>query len=349
MSAIKYILEIADQVKICDEHSFEICGEKVMAANFDPYTSWKGKMIDFGNNVQPKFARYEKLKEKLNIYIYQYFYSTGSAQPDVDLIKKYGTFTSYPNEQDDFMRRLSEYNHTVDRYDLSWEIKKLGVEGILASKNDAHREVGFDELTSQYDTHNLREGNLVNILNRKEDFYLQPYFYYVFGNDRTDDGGELVRFYFNFDPEHIHLLINALTSNFNDYEVPFSFKCLNHPEYYKCRADGAVLYLDKRYHQIGWKLLRRIYNELQQHFMDLVPIFTHHIEKGLGFAENPGKHQSFGMSRCEAVAELLLWLYDNDQNINESIIQNQLLQNGIDVQRIFLNMDSGIQYPFITY
>lgn len=346
-TAIDSIKEICKKVKILNEWSFEICGEKVLVANFEPYQKWNSDVRSFGSNIAHQHRPYESVLEKVQAYIYQYFYSTGTVDPDMSLLKKYGNFVPRPNEQKQFMAHLSSYNNSINRYDLSWDVRDVFSDRILVVKNGQSKEVLHGDYISARGASQVTIGEQVSVFNKKEDLHLQQYFYYVFGNDQPNGNEELIRFYFNFKSSEIHLLIDKLSTSFNKYELPFAFKCLNHPDYYKCRSDAAVLYLEKKYHHLGWRLIKRFYDDLADYFLEETPLFTYKVMPGLGFAENPGKQMSFGMTKVSAISRVVLEEYITNKKCNNQEIEDILSLTGTDIRKTYLNPDSGIDYPFV--
>ena len=98
-----------------------------------------------------------------------------------------------------------------------------------------------------------------------------------------------------------------LTQQLNAISIGFRFKVLYNPGDYK-RYDSGVLYFDKRDYQAVGEVLQLVYQ--QSDFKSEVPLFTMQLLPGLGLAEEPdqkfGVHESFGMNRCQIVANGLL-------------------------------------------
>ena len=346
-SVIPTIKKICKLTKITNDWSFDICGERKLVANYQEYKEWKEGIQSFGSNIRSQGIPEQAILEKLQQYIYKYFYSTGSTHPDLSLLKKYGDFALLPEEQNRFMNHLSLHNTSIIRYDLYWEVDQVTHDSIVVKKNGMLKKVKPNGYVPVQPSIPLARGHLVNVLNKKEDRELQTYFYYVYGNDQPTESEELIRFYFNFEPSEIHRLIRQLTSLFNKYELPFSFKCLNHPDYYHCRADGAVLYIEKRHRHLAWMLIKKSYEALESYFLSETPLFTYKIFPGLGFAENPGQHQSFGMTKSYIVSLIIINEYKLQRKCTTKEITDILTAYGTDAKKPYLNVDSGVAYQFI--
>jgi hypothetical protein len=87
--------------------------------------------------------------------------------------------------------------------------------------------------------------------------------------------------------------------------IPFIFKCLTHPDLY-FRRDAAVLYIEDSMMPIIKMLLPEICEEMKDYLQEDVPLFACQYAKGVGIAESPNEHESFGMNRVAIIAEVLL-------------------------------------------
>lgn len=344
---VRTIKDICKVTKVVNDWSFDICGEKILVANYKKHVDWPGNIQSFGSNLKSDTVPEQAISIKLQEYIYKYFYSTGSLMPDLSLLKRYGNFKSFPEEQDQYMKNLSSYNTSINRYDPYWKVVGIYQDHIAVSKNEHIKEVKHDGYRQAHQNIPLQRGQYVNIFNKKEDWSLQPYFYYAYGNDQPSETEELIRFYFNFKASEMHLLIRQLTLLFNKYELPFTFKCLNHPDYYHCRVDAAVIYLEKRHYHLAWRLIKKSYDLLELHFNTNTPMFTYRIRPGLGFAENPGKGQSFGMKKSYAISQIIMKAYKQQRRCTEKEIIDVLMTNGTSHDQPYLNIDSGVDYSFI--
>jgi hypothetical protein len=162
-----------------------------------------------------------------------------------------------------------------------------------------------------------------------------------------------VRIYCNLTPEGAVAVMSSLTQRLNEIAIPFSFKVLYNPKDYQ-RYDSGVLYFDKWDYQAIAPVLKTIYLEHKLHFKAEVPLFTMQLAPGLGLAEEAdqkfAEQESFGMNRCQIVANGLLEAWYQGDNSPESrmkAILGQFSRLGIDLQRPYLNANSKDIYTMM--
>lgn len=202
-------------------------------------------------------------------------------------------------------------------------------------------------------------GNSVAILMPKN--LVQNGFYMAVGNagfSRLEDAKSepaTVRVYINVTPEGAVALMWSLTQELNELAIPFSFKVLYNPKEYQ-RYDSGVLYFDKRDYEVIKQVLKTIYQEHQLHFKSEIPLFTKQLALGLGLAEEPDQKfavkESFGMNRCQIVANgLLTALYQEDNSTEGRMkaIREQFSSLGIELYRSYLNANSEDIYTILDF
>jgi hypothetical protein len=134
----------------------------------------------------------------------------------------------------------------------------------------------------------------------------QPGFYYCFGEAfrEVNDLSPLVRFYWNVQAAGAGGLVQTLTTLLNRYQIPFEFKIAVRSDDY-VRRDNAVLYLSQDLFPAVSTVIMAIWPALAGFLDEPVPLFARRIAPGLGFAEDPGRGDSFGMARSRLVAGAL--------------------------------------------
>ena len=175
---------------------------------------------------------------------------------------------------------------------------------------------------------------------------VQNGFYMAVSNVASESHENLVRVYFNLSPEGAVVVMGSLTRRLNAISIFFHFKVLYNPDDYK-RYDSGVLYFEKGNYEAVRQVLEAVYAENQSHFQPEVPLFTMQLAPGLGLAEEPdqkfGVQESFGMNRCQIVANGLLFAWqqadDSPQGRMQAIL-GQFSRLGIDLQRPYLNANS---------
>ena len=249
-----------------------------------------------------------------------------------------------------FSQRLHESNNGEGYFDPGWQVLRQEEDGSLAVTKDGltlHIERDRHLQPAEQST---TPGNSVAI--RMPRNLVQKGFYVAVGNagpqtsSKTNTDRELVRVYFNFSSEGSVAVMDSLTENLNDQNIPFTFKVLYNPPEYR-RYDSGVLYFDKSNYEAVRPRLQTIYTEQEEYFQAEVPLFTKFLAPGLGLAEEPdskfSSQESFGLNRCQIVANALLQAQQKGDASSEArlraIIQ-QFSVLGLDLNRAYLNANS---------
>ncbi|NEO97893.1 MAG: hypothetical protein F6K58_04130 [Symploca sp. SIO2E9] len=250
----------------------------------------------------------------------------------------------------EFYSRLHKSNRGKGYFDPGWSIVKEEADGSLAVTKRGLR------LHIQRDKH-LQESEQAAVVGdsvaiRKPKNLIQSGFYMAvsnFGlqsNKNSKSNFVTVRVYFNFIPEGAIAVMAGLTEKLNQMTIPFSFKVLYNPADYE-RCDSGVLYFEQDNYESVRQVLSDVYLENQSYFKSEIPLFTMELASGLGLAEEPdqkfGSQESFGMNRCQIIANGLLAAWqqgDNSPDGRMTAILKQFSLLGIDLQRPYLNPNS---------
>ena len=253
-----------------------------------------------------------------------------------------------------FYNRLHESNSGTGYFDPGWYVLREESDGSLAATKGSLR------LHIERDKH-LQPAQQAAVVGdsvaiRMPKNLVQNGFYMAVGNvgsnrlDPSKGQPVTVRIYFNLTPEGAVAVLGSLTRWLNEKAIPFSFKVLYNPGGYG-RYDSGVLYFDKSDYEVVREVLQAVYGENESHFQPEVPLFTMQLASGLGLAEEPDQkfaHQeSFGMNRCQIVANGLLEAWYNGDDFPEGRIKailQQFFLLGIDLQRVHLNANSEVIY-----
>lgn len=257
----------------------------------------------------------------------------------------------------EFYEQLHISNHGTGYFDPGWQVLRQEPDGsmkvtkgglTLYIERDSHLEPKMqsakigDIIAIWMPKNRLQNGFYVAVSNIGQD--LQP-------NLDSDLGAG--RIFFNITPLGAVALMDSLTRQLNTATVPFSFYVLHNPSAYR-RYDSGVLYFELKDYPVLRKVLQAVYTEHQSHFYQEVPLFTKFLAPGLGLAEEPSQkfasQESFGMNRCQIVANALLEAWQKGNNSTEkrmTTIQYHFARLGIDLQRPYLNPSSDdIYYTF---
>ncbi len=255
-----------------------------------------------------------------------------------------------------FYERLHASNHGTGYFDPGWEVLRQEPDGSMAVNKggltlyiepDSHLEA-----TAEYP----RLGDLVPVLMPKN--RLQNGLYIAVGNvtqedpDNPDADLGTGRIYFNLTSSGAIALMDSLTLKLNAGKIPFSFQVLYNPNAYG-RYDSGVLYFERQDYPVVRDILQKVYLENQSHFQEEIPLFTKFLAPGLSLAEEPvekfAAQESFGINRCQIVANALLEAWEKGHNSAEermAAIKEHFAQHFIDFERPYLNPSSeDIYHP----
>lgn len=152
----------------------------------------------------------------------------------------------------------------------------------------------------------------------------------------------MVRIYWNCPATAITTLVTRLTNVLEQAGVPYTFKCPLVTSLFG-RIDGVVCYLAPSAYEILKPQLRAIHKALSPLLNDEVPPFTLRLGRGVAVAEDPANGQSFGQSRCDAVAASLIQASlsgVNDTTGLENAIGTGLPLYGISSERPYQSSSS---------
>ena len=249
-----------------------------------------------------------------------------------------------------FYERLHSSNQGRGYFDPGWSVVRQESDGTFAATKNGLTLHIKPEKHLQLAEQSATVGDLVAI--RMPRNFVQSGFYMAVGNagsrsyDHPNRQPEIVRIYFNFSPEGAVEVMGSLTRELNDISIPFTFKTLYNPGEYK-RYDSAVLYFEKSNYQAVRQVLETVYVLSKAHFNPDVPLFTKFLAPGLGLAEEPDRkfaeQESFGMNRCQIVANGMLEAWhslDNSPEERITSILKQFSRVGVELQRSYLNANS---------
>jgi hypothetical protein len=337
---------IAHRAAVLDEHTYRVLGQQFSIPYQQAYTRWHQPFHHFGQNTGDENHLRSSLQQQLAQTLYSTFYCAGTAE--LTAATALHPTMPDPAEHARTIQLLSEANTTPNGFDPFWKVYAIDNQGnAFVSKNSFQRQLMPNQWVFDNPAETrLQVGTLVKLLLPKEDTTVQPVFYHVRGTELVPQQVELVRVYFHTTFEGSLALVRDLTTTFNEYRLPFLFKCLNHPDLYT-RADSAVLYVSKFDFRLAYSLLRPIVARLAPHLQTTVPLFTRALWPGVSFAEDPAHGLSFGIHRCGLVAEGLLEAHRKKATTGAkqfAEVQRTFAKNGIDIARIYLNPNSHFSY-----
>lgn len=344
-TTIKHIENIVSHVKIINVTDYSIGDNKYLINQRLPYSSWNLPMDQFGQNKGNIDQNRNNLVQHLAMSLYTNFYVEGTT----DQTPKPSSEAIPPiEERMTYMDLLSSKNHTIDGWDMNWRVYHISGNGqIFVEKNKQVKMLrpGSFQLANNPGGQ-VQMNSYVHIQITKENRTAQPVFYHVNAQVTPEPNAELVRYYFHTDHHGAPEIVHQITSRFNKYKIPFHFKCLNHADLFK-RTDSAVLYIAKRHTVIVSKLIEQMWPHIKDRLLNKTPLFTKVLAPGLGFAEDPGQNQSFGLHRCQTIAEGLVTAHFNGtKNHHDTVksVTDCIAEKGLRMEAFYLSPNTKFPY-----
>lgn len=231
----------------------------------------------------------------------------------------------------EFLEQLSNSNHSENRAEQGWEINNNYGNGYVEIVKNGQSKI--------VQASAVKENG--SVLFPKEDMHRQPTFYYVFSNQDIEISQKFTRIYWNITAQGAPVLVDIITRILNSYRIPFLFKCLNHPLLY-FRRDAGVLYIEDSSAHIVSMLLPQLCENMESYLEEDVPLFSFKYQKGVGIAESPNHHESFGMNRMALTANALIKSSSAETANMINTVADKFIENGINPTTPFLNKGSRI-------
>lgn len=342
----KDILNIVERTRIINDGSYVISDREIHVQYQHAYFEWHEPIDAFGKNDGLDRQLKTNMLNHLTQSLYSTFYISGNSKSSVvNPVRK------LPSSEDilTYNNKLSQANKSVEWLDPYWQVYHVGTEGNIFVKKD-HRTRQLVPNSYQLDAQSQGTVNInsfVHVKVSRESRSEQPGFYHAFSNQLFPQQVNLTRVYFNIKSSGSEALITQISTLFNRYNIPFQFKCANHPDLYE-RVDAAVLYLAQPNVRMAFFLLNRICKPLKKYFRKKVPLFTLKLKEGLSFAEDPGLGQSFGMNRCHLLANAILSAHDAQikENRRGNHVCDYLKKHGLKVKRFYRRPHSHYIYDY---
>ena len=244
---------------------------------------------------------------------------------------------------------LQAANAARARWQKGWQIRTVHSSGwITADRDSLERTFAPGEyVTKEGPGMPLRTGGSAEVYFAAESLQMQPGFYFAFGETvgNEADDATLLRFYWHLEPGGAAPLLHSVSTLLNRFQVPYRFKCLTNSAAY-VRADCAVVFIPRRWYQMTARLLRETHRSIAGHLLSDVPLFAKSLADGLGFAEDPGGGQSFGMHRCAALARAICGAATDQGPLTVAEVEKRLSAQGVSPSLPHLNSGSVDIYDF---
>jgi hypothetical protein len=307
----------------------------------------------------PPEIQQKYLSLQLRSFLYGIYYN-GSMRSYLAKDADTDTLTLHQNLENNTMlgvdlklyMQIHESNQGEGYFDSGWTVLRREEDNTLAvNKGELTLHI-TPEKHLQPSRQETKAGDTVAI--RMPRNLVQNGFYMAVGNNgvqgRNAGDANTVRIYFNLTPQGAVAVMKQLTKQLNAASVPFSFKVLYNPADYG-RYDSGVLYFNKNDYETIQPILQSIYTQNKDDFLPAIPLFTKQLAPGLSLAEEPDRkfaeRESFGMNRCQIVANGLLNALENSPEARKIAILEQFALLDLDVQRPYLNANSEDIYTLL--
>jgi hypothetical protein len=172
--------------------------------------------------------------------------------------------------------------------------------------------------------------------------------YVVLGRTlRAPQSGRQVRFYWNLAAAGGPAFLSALCA-LDRARIPFQMKVPVDPRGY-ARSDAGVLYLDDESVAVAGETIAAAHAALRFALRDEVPLFARRLAPGLAFAESPPTGDSFGLHRCDLIAEGLVRAFERGADgldARIAVVRERLIEYGFDLAAFERNPASRYPYRF---
>ncbi|HEU4348493.1 MAG TPA: lanthionine synthetase LanC family protein [Actinoplanes sp.] len=307
--------------------------------------SWFGRThrLSGPGNGNADLAR-EQLVAGLQQRLYTDFYCQGTATPGAASAPGR---VRVPVRALPLLEALSAANTGTGHREAGWSVRTLhgptallardGLE-VLADLGDCVPPTGAA----------IREGDAVSLRLPKESWSSSPGFYLA----RSDAGfsparpSRLVRLYWNVTPTGAVRLVREVTDSLNRAHVPFVLKVWT-SLLQASRCDAGVLYADAGDRPAVSAAVGAAYRRLQDQLRPATPAFTKVLAAGLGFAEDAGQGESFGMHRCRLLAEAMVRAHEagiRSLDGRLAVVADHFAERGVEIDRPYLGEGSPDVY-----
>ncbi|HEV2897406.1 MAG TPA: lanthionine synthetase LanC family protein [Pseudaminobacter sp.] len=233
-------------------------------------------------------------------HLYTHFYMVGGPISHVLNVEQTGGTT-------DFAARLSLANLGEGFWDSGWTVEDRGERTLWVRKNGLRLSIP-DKLCLSHTGRAPPIGDMVSVRHPAGSHHRSPGFYTAFANRPLDlrSPGGILRLYLNIDTAGAEAVVRIVTDRLNDVQRPFILKVLSNPAAYG-RCDNAVLYCHRSdFCDVRDTDLPAILPGVFPYLRARIPALTAPLAEGVGVAEDPKRHDSFGSDRCAALAKAIV-------------------------------------------
>ncbi|HEX8219027.1 MAG TPA: T3SS effector HopA1 family protein, partial [Chloroflexia bacterium] len=285
------------------------------------------------------------LTYNLQMRLYNDFYIKGTAQPASNHVSQQALAGITP-----FVQELIAANRGTGYRQDGWLVEREEEGEVVVSRNGSTLRVPTALCSPPAVPGQV--GAQVSIWFPKDLLGISPGYYMAVSNKPLSqaDEAQLVRLYWHIRAEGAARLVKLVTNLFNADELPFKLKVINDPRRFQ-RCDAAVLYISRADYSRAVAHVEHARAAIANEMREPVPALTRKLAPGLGLAEDPEDHESFGLHRCAMLAEGLVRAYEKGKERIEERLQevvDRLVEAGVDIERPYLRAGSTDTYTYAT-
>ena len=311
--------------------------------------SWFGKpspaMPRAAKRAFPSTSSRVYLLFHLQLQLYNDFYRRGFAAPSIPEASRPAIASTF------FTKELSAANSGAGCWEDGWEVTGVEDGTVVVRRRDGLSLWATAEDVRPSSASVVAVHEKVNVRLPKEFLAISPGFYTALSDRELPPYGPpgLVRFYWNLTAEGAIRFMRDTTTKLNVANLPFRLKALNDPTRYN-RCDAVVLYAQKSDYEAVREVLEPIHDQFAQYLKNETPGFTKRLAPGLGFAEDPGDGQSFGLNRCRILAGGMLRAHEEGRRRTAgsrlAVVEEVFREAGLSLDQPFLSPGSEDRYNF---
>ena len=281
------------------------------------------------------------LVQQLSGRLYADFYTKGRPVPTVP------TMLGNPVTQQAFLAELERANAGHGYWQAGWVVRSDRRDQALVQREGFQLRIPAASGSFRAaDTPARDDRGAVRFEKSRERF--SPGFYMAFGNVELTESSpsDILRLYWNVSPAAAIRLVRESTTMLNAAGLPFRLKVIADPHAY-ARADAGVLYVRRADASHVLHLVAEIHASIGDDLRAATPAFSKKLDHGLGLAESPSDGNSFGMHRCQLVAEGLASAWEANARTPQQRLRHMLTSfadHRVDIAAPFLNPGSRDRY-----
>ncbi|HEX9781539.1 MAG TPA: lanthionine synthetase LanC family protein [Opitutaceae bacterium] len=266
--------------------------------------------------------------------LYNDFYTQGSAEPGGERRMPAGPIAG------GFIEHLSRANRGTGCWHDGWEISEVSDGQLTISRKGLRLRVPAGDIRLPSGVSHPEAQGAVLLRLPPEQRGMSPGYYMAVGDHPLEEvDGSIIRVYWNLDISGAIPFVRLGTKLLNEAGIPFRLKVISTPTAF-ARCDAGVLYFRRCDFDSAAHILASMHAEIQGSLKPAVPAFTKTLRPGLALAENPPGGESFGLHRCQLLADALIRAHEDGIRSQQGRLEQ--------VDRVFQEAGLNLDKPFLN-